>query len=228
MALTYLTSCSAALADAAASLSAGYTCKETQGALLVLQSAASAETVFESRILKAYMIRHHEHWHAYARDILGHDIGLEEIILVSGWVKHSADWAATAFSSSSLRHFASLQGSLGKLVGLELFRSRTRVQSGPRMHRQGSAYPRPPEDMLTEKDQCMFLKRYKIESRLKVLKTIVAGAGHPALPKDGEGGVGEGGVTADGMMHAGEPDDWDALFSQQRVSQITDREVDGL
>ena len=220
-----LTSCSAAFADTAAALSAGYTCKETYGALLVLQSQGYSETVFSNRKLKAYMIRQHEQWCTYLRDDLGQDISPDDVFLVSGWVKTSADWAAMAFSSFVSKHYASVQGQAGRFVGLELFRSRTRVQSGPKLHRQGSIYPRKegtnPADL--DQDQSIFLKRYKLKRRFIILKTIVAGAGYDRLPDHRHGLDGDiASVAGDRASDADmEDSDEDGLhWLQTKVSHV--------
>ena len=192
-----LTSCSSAFADTAASLSAGYSCKESQGALLVLQSQGHSEAAFAGRKLKAHMVRQHEQWCNYVRDELGHDVSSEDVVLISGWVKTSADWAATTFSNLVSRHYASLQGKAGRFVGLELFRSRTRALSGPKMHRQGSKYSRSKGKKRAEmdQDQSIFLKRYKLKRRLVILKAIVAGAGYDRLPDHDRGGAAGEGLT---------------------------------
>lgn len=182
-------SLSAGFSDSAASISAGYTCKETHGALLVLQSEAHSEAVFECRLLKLYMARQHEHWCAYARDNLGHEVEAEDIVLVGGWVKTSADWAAMAFSNLMKKHYASLSAKVGGFMGVELLASRTRVQSGSKLHREGAAYSKRRETRSEDvnRDQSIFLRRYKIKRRLGLLKTVVAGAGYDQLPgQDGE------------------------------------------
>lgn len=169
-----------------------------QGALLVLQSHATAETIFESADLKRHMVRQHEHWCAFVRDTVRVDVRPEEIVLVSGWAKSSADWAAAVFSNTSTRHEASLQAQIGRFVGLELFHSRARTLSGPRVPRQGSKYPRRADtDEVLSQDQCMFVKRYRLKKRLGVLHHIVAGAGYDEPPVDREGGHDEGGAVTD-------------------------------
>ena len=204
---------SSASAEAAATLKAGYTCKETQGALLVLQSHGHSETVFSNRKLKIYMVRQHEQWCAYLRDVLGQDISSGEVVLISGWVKTSADWAAAAFSNFVSKHHAAIQAQASQFVGFELFRSRMRAQSGPKMHRQGVKYPRGKGRTLAEleRDQSIFLQRYKLKRRLVILKTIVAGAGYDRLPDHGRGG-----------------DSGERLHANREESDDSDADDDGL
>ncbi|GJE94314.1 WD40 repeat domain-containing protein [Phanerochaete sordida] len=177
-------SISAGVSEAIAALSTRYTCKETHGALLVLQSEGRSESVFEGRRLKRYIAQYHESWNEYVRDVLDHHVREEDIILVGGWVKTAADWAAMAFSNTSTKHHASLKGTVGGFMGIGLFGSRTRKQSGARSYRTGTEYSKSDHDTHSDlpRDQSMFIKRYKIKRRLIVLKTIVAGAGHHTLP----------------------------------------------
>ncbi|GJE94312.1 WD40 repeat domain-containing protein [Phanerochaete sordida] len=192
-----------ALSDAAAALSAGYTCKEVQGALLVLQSPLTSSGLLESDELKRYMVREHERWYAHAKDTLRLGVQPEDIVLVSGWSKSSADWAVTVFSNTTTSYHASLQGRAANFAGLELFRSRKRTESGPKIQRHGTKYPRPAgaHDKLQE-DQCMFVKRYRLKRRLLVVHEIVAGAGFNRLSgsrdDEGLGDATTGGVGDDG------------------------------
>lgn len=145
------------------------------------------------------MVRQHEHWCSYVKDVIKLGVRPKDVVLVSGRGKSSADWAATVFSNKSTKYHASVQGQVGKLVGLEFFRSRSRVQSGPKVHRQGKKYPRPNGNPLTEltRDQCMFIKRYRLKKRLKILYKIIAGAGYDQLPKGGDKGDAGGGTKAE-------------------------------
>ncbi|GJE94334.1 WD40 repeat domain-containing protein [Phanerochaete sordida] len=180
-------SLSLAFSEAAAALSAGYSCKEAYGAVLVLDSQGRSEKVFESRPLTEYMARQHEQWCAYVRDVLKQRIDDEEIVLIGGWVRTSADWATMAFSKQAKKHSASLKGQGGGLLGLEIFGSRMRAQSGPSAHREGSKYPRAKHggaDAAFDEDQSIFLTRYKIKRRFGVVKMLVAGAGYHTLPRD--------------------------------------------
>ena len=75
-------------------ITAGYTCKETQGAVLVLNSPASEERVLKRIPLRDYMRQHHREWCSFARDTLGLDVSSNDIVLVIGCVKTAADWKA--------------------------------------------------------------------------------------------------------------------------------------
>ena len=191
----------------------------------MLQSQGHFGNVFSSRELKIYMVRQHEQWCTYVREVLKHEVKPEDIVLINGWVKTSADWAAAAFSNLVSKHYMSIQSQASRFIGLELFRSRARAQSGPKMHRQGSKYPRGKGRTLAEldKDQSVFLQRYKLKRRLGILKTIIAAAGYDRLPDHGGGGdAGDGLLAEDGQLDVdGEDVDEDGLnWLQGMVSSV--------
>ena len=76
--------------DASVGVTAGYTCRETQGAVLVLNSPAQSEAIRDSVTLREYMRRHHGEWYDYARNILDQNVSREGVVLVTGWSKTSA------------------------------------------------------------------------------------------------------------------------------------------
>ncbi|EKM58844.1 uncharacterized protein PHACADRAFT_248941 [Phanerochaete carnosa HHB-10118-sp] len=104
-----------------------------------------------------------------------------------------------AFSNLTTKRHAALQGKAGPFAGFRILGSRTRVQSGPKIHRQGLRYPRstnePPAEL--ERNQSIFVRRYKIKRRFMVLKTIVAGAGYHQLSEDRSEGDARDGLMAE-------------------------------
>ncbi|GJE94285.1 WD40 repeat domain-containing protein [Phanerochaete sordida] len=220
-------SVSAGASGTSAGLSAGYTCKESEGSMLVLQSQASSESVFESCRLKEYMARHHDVWSHHVRVTVGHEIRKEDIVLIGGWVKTSADWAAMAFCKVARKHHASLKGKAGGFLGLELFGSRARLESGAKSHRQGEDYARAAGTLANNPDQnqSVFLRRYKIKRKLVVLKTIVAGAGYDRRYRRGPGGGTGEGVVADEDFTV-DPRDDGLMFSERQVPDPLDALLD--
>ena len=185
---------------------AGYTCKESQGAVLVLNRPAHLEAILKSVTLREYIRRHHGEWYNYARNVLDQDISREDVTLVSGCIKTSPDWKVVAFMRSTIGYHASLGAHALGGAGVELSAARSLESSPPTMHREGSLYSsRAPSDSTdldeADGDQCMFLQRYKIKWRGL---QIVAGAGYHELPKDKDRGNG-----ADGERVAAPEDDDD-------------------
>ncbi|EKM58848.1 uncharacterized protein PHACADRAFT_248945 [Phanerochaete carnosa HHB-10118-sp] len=218
----YLSSCRGPSTDAGAALSAGYTCKEVQGALLHLKSEAYTERLYQNRRIEAYMIHEHERWCSYVKDGVGHRVEPEDIVLISGWVKTPADWATAAFSNTSKTYEMSLAGQIGQIVGAKLSGSRTRTQSGPKAHRRGTKYSKGAGRNST-KDQSVFVKRYKIKKMLGILRVLIAGAGGGSLPPGDRDPGTVAGVVAEEEWSGDEdlgPDDLGsehALFSEGQV-----------
>ena len=177
--------------------------------MLVLNSEARAETIFQNRLLKKYILRNHNRWYRYARETLGQDIKPEDLIVVSGWVKTDADWAAVAFSNTSTSYSASVEGHAAGVIGLELSHSRASSVAGPKRHRQGQNYSlkslsSSPAD--SAHDQCAFLKRSMVRRRLGIVRKVVAGAGYYQPPghDDDRSTAGGVGVIADEYEDDGE------------------------
>ncbi|EKM56565.1 uncharacterized protein PHACADRAFT_92278 [Phanerochaete carnosa HHB-10118-sp] len=180
--------------NVSATLGAEYTCKAAQGAVLELNSEADAESIYEKVSLKEYIIRHHNEWYAYAKDVLDLDIQRESIVVVIGWVKTEADWATVAFGNTSTSSSVSLEGRAAGVVGAGVGTSRSSSTTGPTMRRQGKDYSASAPD--SARDQSVFLKRLKMKKRFGLLKEIVAGAGYHRLPDRGDG---RGGSAAEGI-----------------------------
>ncbi|EKM58806.1 uncharacterized protein PHACADRAFT_86413 [Phanerochaete carnosa HHB-10118-sp] len=180
-------------------LTAAYKCKSTQSAVLALKSEAHAETLFENQVLENYIVRNHDTWYTYATGVLGHRLKQENLVVICGWVKTEADWAAAAFSNISSSSHVSVEGNAGGVAGMELGGSHSKSVTGPRMQRQGRHYlpdashPCPVEPT---RDQCMFVKRYGVRKRLWIFKKIVASADYHQLLDMDDGRSGSGGKGA--------------------------------
>ncbi|EKM50226.1 uncharacterized protein PHACADRAFT_105903 [Phanerochaete carnosa HHB-10118-sp] len=186
---------------ASATLSANYTCKAAQGAVLVLQSEAHTESLFENHLLHTYIARNYDKWYAYAKDDLGQAIQQESIIVIRGWVKTTSDWAAVAFRNTTTTTKFSLKGRVGNAVGAEMGGSRTSSVRGPRMQRQGKNYSAKASGLPVpeaKRNQCPFLKRYKLRRRPGFPWKVIASAGYHVLPDSGDarGTSGMEGVVA--------------------------------
>ncbi|EKM58892.1 uncharacterized protein PHACADRAFT_88567 [Phanerochaete carnosa HHB-10118-sp] len=194
--------------DISAALSAEYTCKAAQGAVLALKSEAHAETIFENHalktspartsLLKTYIVRNYDKWYEYVKRVLNQDIKQENIVVISGWVKTEADWAAAAFSNSSSSFSGSLKGRAGGgALGAEVGGTYASSVSGPKMHRHGKRDMRQHgkrKSKNTKPDQSVFVKQLKVLKRLILPWKVVAGAGYDRLPdrreeRDDLGGV---------------------------------------
>lgn len=183
-----------------AGLGTEYTCKASQGAVLALRSEAHAQTIFENIDLKQYVLRHHESWCAYVRDVLRQSVKPSAIVMVSGWVKTGPDWAAAAFRNTSSRRSVSAKTSAGGSASVDAGFEHTDSVDGPTMHRHGEKYLDAGlgNPALRARDQSVFIKRYKVRRRLGIVRAVIAGAGDHRLPP-GDGRNEEDGHVERGM-----------------------------
>ncbi|GJE94277.1 WD40 repeat domain-containing protein [Phanerochaete sordida] len=171
-----------------AGVGAKYACIAAQGAVLELQSAADSEVLYRNTLLKAYILRNHAHWVAYARETLHLDVKEEEIVFISGTVKSRADWAVMAFSNTLRSYQGSVSGRVSGVAGLAAGHSHTSLAIGAEMERYGEHYAqsgdrsRPVES--DWQDQSILLERYMVRRWLRVLKNMSAGAGYYRPPSD--------------------------------------------
>ena len=147
------------------------------------------------------MLQHLNDWHSYARDVLGHDVRKDDIVLVCGWTKAAADWRAEVFSHWRTSAHVSIHANAPGVAGGEVGSTRRRNSELSEMYREGELYHQGAtshhiglEDR--KKDQCAFLQCYRTKRRGVVLpRKIVAGAGYHYLPDsedDRSGAYGEG------------------------------------
>ncbi|GJE97253.1 hypothetical protein PsYK624_134690 [Phanerochaete sordida] len=169
---------------ASAGIDAQYTCKASQGAVLALKSQAQEQTIYENLDLKQYVLRHHDSWCMYVRDVLRHGVKPSAVVMISGWVKTSPDWAVAAFNNTSSSSRASLKGGAGGSAGVNVGLEHACSEDGSPMHREGEHYEAEEPNPTTPRarDQSIFIKRFKIRRRIWVVRTIVAGAGYNRLP----------------------------------------------
>ena len=125
---------------ASAGMSVEHTCTGSHGAVLVIKSSAIRESVFSREPLQKYMLAHYREWYAYAKTTLGHSVDREEISLVTGWAKTSADWKAVAFTHSSTSSQVSVQAHAVGVVNAEFHGERARETETAAIHREGALY----------------------------------------------------------------------------------------
>ncbi|CAL1715486.1 unnamed protein product [Somion occarium] len=147
-------------------LACRYTCSRNEGALLVLKDHATSEAVFANAQFVEYMLRHHQSWCDFARN-QGFLLDKEDIILVRGWVK-TTSWTVAAFTNQG----DSLELTFGSKANLYAHVS---VSTAVSTHHSHSVEYRDGPNRMTKtmdeepspqrKDQCVFLRYYKIKYR---------------------------------------------------------------
>ncbi|EKM58764.1 uncharacterized protein PHACADRAFT_72830, partial [Phanerochaete carnosa HHB-10118-sp] len=170
---------------------AGFTCQLSQGAVLILNSEAKKEAIRDNYRIRDYVLRHHGTWCNYVRDDRDGPrlvVSPENIILVRGWVKTSANWKATTFCNSKTRVHGSVDVEAGSYVSAGGDYSKSRSVSGLKLSRKGTAFASSTqvEDIGSE-NQCVFLSRYMMKYRLGLFPKLRAAAGYHQLPDDRDG-----------------------------------------
>ena len=206
-----------------------YTCNEAQGAALELKSPSRSEAIYKDLRLKPYILKDHERWQAYIRDVVHHSVASKDIWLVSGWTKTFPDWKATAFSNLHARHQTQLGVQAGGAAGADAHYGQSTAVSGPHLRRQGPLYSDTSTSASTssterEMSHCAFVKSYRMKKRFGLFPELVAGAG-PYEPPGSEdrrsAGYGEGVEAGDrGSFEADE--DTFLVFAEQWVSCTED------
>ncbi|GJE94276.1 hypothetical protein PsYK624_104450 [Phanerochaete sordida] len=170
---------SVAVGGANVGLSAKYSCTESHGAVLLLKSDADRVQLYNNKLVKTYIMRHHSRWVAYARDTLHLGVKEEDIVFICGTIKTKADWASATFNSTTRSCSCSLSGGGAALANVNVGCSHTASAASPDMERQGEYYIRktghPPLGK-RKKDQSIFLLCYKMRRWMGVLKNMSAAA----------------------------------------------------
>lgn len=145
-----------------------FTSDYKRGAVAVLEDGGTQEAVSRSTAFHRYIALYHQSWYNLARkrEI---DLEVEDIVLVSGWIKTSG-WSLATYASRGRSHAFSLSiGATGvaSADGSMSFEEKTRMglqkRSGPE---RSSSKATPPQD------QCVFLQYYKCTNRGPGLKAI--------------------------------------------------------
>ncbi|GJE99331.1 WD40 repeat domain-containing protein [Phanerochaete sordida] len=178
---------------ASAGIDAKYSFTGTQGAALTMQSAADFEGIVPSLFIKRYILRNHERWCTYARDVRHLDIKPKDIVVVSGCTKTAPDWSITVFGLSRKTTAGVSLGASAGPAAAEVRGSHTVSVTSSSIHRQGPGPPPGPTKSRrrtavadVQKSHCVGIRRLKIRTRFLTMPKIVAGAGYHQLPGPGD------------------------------------------
>jgi len=180
----------ASASTAGAQVGYRFSCSSDKGGLLILGGPASQEVLRPNRAFVDYMYRNHDSWYEFAKQ-KGHAIAPEEIIMVRGWVKVSR-WTVAAFVNETKGHESQLEVQMGSVGSLSMSAAISSATSMSVEHRSGppatasvvdhensreGEYLVAANSVPTEqRNQCVFLSRYKIRYRRFWLKKISAEA----------------------------------------------------
>ncbi|KAI5118155.1 hypothetical protein M0805_000534 [Coniferiporia weirii] len=166
-------------------------CSKQQGAALVIKHPAYREDSSRRRALSRYMLQHYPTWLTFARSNLDQDIRLKDLLLVTG-CDLTADWATAAFTDSSQENSISFQVGFSGFASAQArfwgeWSSSTRVR-----HRCGPQPLMPPAvldagsrsdvfhaDPLSEFNQCIFVRAFRVHERPYFLPNVIKGSADP-------------------------------------------------
>lgn len=162
-----------------------FDCKSDQGALVVLGDHATRSLVLQScTAFQQYMHQHHGAWHAFAA-ALGHTLDPSEIVLVSGWLKTSS-WALAACTSCGRAHEVSIQAPLGSVAGVEFSIQVAENAASSFEQRSGPEREWLSKDGKFLRDQCLFLRYFKMKRRIFLGKRLVAAGSRESSVTDSD------------------------------------------
>ncbi|KAI0351924.1 hypothetical protein OH77DRAFT_1486696 [Trametes cingulata] len=159
-----------------------FKCSDEQGAVLVLKQPGRREMLHPCLDLTQYIVHNHLEWCAFARDVCRLDIGDDEIIFVSGFVK-TAEWALAAATHRAREGELFFGGEFGCTAKAVFSVSATREESMSVEHRTGPH--RITMVASTEEstfDQCVFLHYHKLKRRKLLSPKVIRAAGGEAQP----------------------------------------------
>ena len=127
------------------------------------------------------------------------NIPSSKLILISGWVKTTADWSATTFTRSNAEFEVSVGAGASVIGSLDVAGGLQTEIDGPVIPRCGEhapeATPHLPLPSPPKFDQCIFLRSYNVKHRsfLDRIRILRAGAGPDVLPDQRDANSGRGG-----------------------------------
>lgn len=176
-------------------ISGAYQCSTDRGALLVTESNATIQEVTRADLsFPAYMKKHYHSWLKWAR-AHNHGVDANSIILVRGTVK-VAGWAVFSYHSAMKK----LSGEILFCAPKGLLRAGVTFLShhyrdGRLLDRSGPDPPRLAGDQ--ERDQCVFLRYWKVKFRARFLGLMLKAAASGDRLPDEDGGRGGPTVTTE-------------------------------
>lgn len=144
-------------------LSYEFNCSGKQGAIALLGDSAQQKRVVRSGAFRQYMLDNHQSWHKFAIQS-DFDVRLQDIILVSGWVK-TTDWAVATFFNQTRTHNLSISASYAPIAGAKFSVSSTKLATVPIEQRssKGLTTLLDGESPSEARNQCLFLNYFKMK-----------------------------------------------------------------
>lgn len=170
-----------------AGLAFGYECREDQGAMIRLKHEVTRQAIFDNDHIRDYILRHHDTWCKFIIDDLRLHVEPDRIIFVSGWTKTASDWTATAFMSTTSGFHASIESGVGGMGGMSVEYSKRHSSTSLKISRRGSRNKDETDEERGRFDQCIFLRRYMVKKKFRLLSKIEAAAEPDSYERHSDG-----------------------------------------
>lgn len=129
----------------------------------MLGDHATQSLALDYRAFERYISQHHDSWYAFAIS-LDHAIEAEDIVLVSGWLKTS-DWALAVCTNHGHAHEVLLEAHPSSTAGVQFEATLSQDVDVSVDQRRGPLRDEPRTDRARPRDQCLFLRYYKLKKR---------------------------------------------------------------
>ena len=167
-------------------LNLGIRSRRDKGAALDIIDHPIQRKIIDNKLIREYVLKHYEQWHAYARDILHFEREYSDIWLVAGFNKTTDNWKAMVFCGMSLECHAAVGAGAPGVGGASVEITQTQQCIPARFNKEGLVYDRRkgPIKEPVNPQQCIFLRRYMVKKRMKGPLRIVANGykGDPPQP----------------------------------------------
>ncbi|THH10538.1 hypothetical protein EW145_g1246 [Phellinidium pouzarii] len=196
---------------AAAHASVSFSVSSHQAAALYIKHCADRKDAARLEQFKKYMLRNYRSWLKFIRDDLGFGVGLRDLIFVTGH-DLTANWATATFVGSAVHQGAKLNAGKSPVASVGASLSGTwessisiPIRTGPNLFSNQSG-PQESDAGATEpfKNQCIFIRGFRISEKLLVPRIIKAAASPEDLNIDRDCDSPSGVVSVDFDSDEGE------------------------
>ncbi|KAJ3539505.1 hypothetical protein NM688_g6350 [Phlebia brevispora] len=170
-------------------LECSFECSKRQGAILHLKHEADKRSVPINERIKKYLKQHYSTWEDTLEREFDGRCTLDQLVFVHGWVKTS-QWGVAAFWAKEESSSASIQASFNSIANAGLHFDLHKQENmhyfhhtGPRSARSEQSAHSKHATVNARKDQCIFLRTFKVQRRhWFVVLLMRANAGPAPLP----------------------------------------------
>lgn len=144
-----------------------------------------------------YVLDNHGIWVDHVNNKLFKAVSQDELLIVFGYVKTDGMWtlAVATRNQKSKQGAAEIELTTAGSASVSITHS---LDQGIRVEQRDRSYPAGQNDGQGKtEEQCIFLQRYKVKTRLFMPKKLEAGAGYHQLPDNHDSDAAETALTTD-------------------------------